>query len=102
MKGTSAMSALTLNKLACSVYGAVYLAVGVMMWLFGIVAVGIFIFGIPGMKEFSVAVAQSGLEPKTFELYVGIGGAITLAFSAVPIVLGMFACWQRLWAMIVG
>ena len=96
------MSALTLNKAACRIYGALYLVVGVMMWFVGIVAVGIFIFGVSRMKEFSVNVAQSGLDPNTFEFYVGIGGAVILVLSAIPIALGMFACWQRLWAMIVG
>lgn len=96
------MSALTLNKAVFRLYGTIYLATGVMMWFVGIVAVGIFIFGVSGMKEVSIGVAQSGLDPKTFELYVGIGGAVILALSGIAIVLGMFACWQRLWAMIVG
>jgi hypothetical protein len=96
------MSALTINKIACRAYGTLFLACGAMLWFVGIVAVCVFIFGASGMRELSVAVAQSGLDQKTFETYMGIGGAVILAVSAIPIVLGMFACRQRLWAMIVG
>ena len=96
------MSVLTINKLACRAYGTLCLLSAAILLLISAVLIYFSLYGLPAMKEFSEAVAASGLDQATFQKYLGIGGMVFMAIALVPIVVGVLACMRYVWAMIVG
>jgi hypothetical protein len=100
------MSAFTINKVACRVYGTLFVLLGATVLLFG----GILIFGsvfpdrvpdwksLPGFDTWLQIARASASKPGTFWPL----GVASLVFAVIPIAIGVYACLRYVWAMIIG
>src|SRR5438105_11939244 len=95
------MSALTINKVVCRVYGTLFLLLGVTSLLFGGLLIYSYVFSLPDrLPDWKLFRALASLDLKT-EPFLGLGVA-SMVLAAIPIAVGVFACLRYVWAMLIG
>jgi hypothetical protein len=95
------MTALTINKLACRVYGTLFVLLGVTVLLFGGLLIYSSVFSLPDhLPDWNLARALASLDLKT-GAFLGLGVAC-LVVAVIPIAIGVFSCLRYVWAMIIG